>query len=40
MDDLKEDKELAAVLQTKKKLRITLEKPLIVERIKILKMIL
>lgn len=40
MDDLKEDKELAAVFTDKKKLRITLEKPLIVERIKILKMIL
>lgn len=40
MDDLKEDKELAAVFTDKKKLRITLEKLLIVERIKILKMIL
>lgn len=40
MDNLKEDKELAAVFTDKKKLRTTLEKLLIVERIKALKMIL
>ena len=34
MDDLKEDKELAAVFTDKKKLRIILEKRLIVGRIK------
>lgn len=40
MDDLKEDKRISGCFTDKKKLRITLEKPLIVERIKILKMIL
>ncbi len=40
MDDLKEDKELAAVFTDKKKLRIILEKRLIVGRIKTPKMIL